>query len=175
MCLYACEGESVSRKKNCIRMCVRTCPSGSDWRCEWTRVRMCAHVPVLYHACPLMSRSGGGEWHDGSDGGEGATSAKLHRMESACHIRVRSVSPRRHPSPSRTASFIYRPLTLFPLTLPLLPLPPPLPLSFPVSFPLHHSLHNFTSALRHSPALSRSDISVPLSFSDTAMAQCRDH
>lgn len=134
MCLYTCEGESVCAlvrkkklKKNCICMSVRTRPppSGYDRRCERIHACICAHVPALYHACPLMSRCGGGERHDGSDGGagkKGAASGKLCHMESACH----SVSPRRHPSlSSRATSFIYRPLTLFPLTLLPLPLPPP--------------------------------------------------
>lgn len=121
----------LSGKKNKKKLHLHVCsyapppPSGSDRRCERIHACICAHVPALYHACPLMSRCGGGERHDGSDGGagkKGAASGKLCHMESAC----RSVSPRRHPSlSSRATSFIYRPLTLFPLTLLPLPLPPP--------------------------------------------------
>jgi len=72
--------------------------------------------------------------HDGSEAGVGTVArrsrhiTKSYYMENACHIRVHSVSLQRHPSLYCTASFIYRPLTLFPLTFPLLCL---LPLSVP--------------------------------------------
>lgn len=183
-CAWGCEfvcALKKTQKQPCICMSVHT---ATQWfRLDvWMSIWIYSHA-CLYLECPLMSCFSSGEWRDGSHAaGRNGTRGKkicvrkpLH-MENARHIRAPTISLQRHPSLCCTAATIYRPLTLFPLTFPLLPPSPLLPLllSFPVTFPLCHSLHCFTFALHHSPAPSLAQ-TFQLPLSDTAVAQCRDH
>lgn len=101
------------------------------------------------HECPLMSRSGGGERHDGSDGG-GRHGTEGGEKRGSVFGRGRTVRKTHH---SRVGSCTL-PVTPPPLSL-FLSLGSGVLLPLPLSFPLHRSLHNFTSAPQHSPALSQ--------------------
>lgn len=126
-------------------------------QCFWlARVNECAAYIADSHAClwdesPLMSCSGIGEWHDGSDGwhravcvcggggpfsGRDRTIWKLHG--GGVHFFYQ---------PSLSCSATALSFTVF----------------FPrsLSFPLHRSVHNFTSTPQHSLALSRPPLPPP--------------
>lgn len=139
-------------------------------------VNECAASGADSHACsrrecPLMSRSGGGERHDGSDSGgrHGTKQWKKNKKRRSVFGRGRTTRKMHH---SRTGWFA---LPVTPPSLSLF-LPSTSACSFPFLCLFLFIAHSIISPLLRNTPLhslsSRSDISAPTA---AAVAQCRDH